>query len=138
MTDETVTYRHTDLYDKVWKDPLRTVARAYDISDVWLGKVCRKLSVPLPGRGYWARKRAGWPEKQLPLPPLAEGKRAEITVPRRRQQVFLGRMLRPDEGEDAPRPTPPVITVPDQLGRPHRLVTEAGKLLRDRESHEGF
>src|SRR5205085_6003833 len=32
----------------VWKEPVRTVARAYGISDVWFAKICRKLSVPLP------------------------------------------------------------------------------------------
>jgi hypothetical protein len=137
MNDETITYRRTELYDKVWKDPVRTVARRYGISDVWLGKVCRKLSVPLPGRGYWARVRNGWPEKQLPLPPLPEGKRSEITVPTRRQQVFIGRLLRQEDVEEA-RAKPPVIVVPDELERPHKLVTAAGKLLRGRESHDGY
>jgi len=137
MTDETITYRRAELYEQVWKDPVRTVARNYGISDVWLGKVCRKLSVPLPGRGYWARVRNGWPEKQLPLPPLAEGKRSEITVPKRRQQVFLGRLLRQEDGEEA-RAKPPVIVVPDELERPHKLVAAAGKLLRGRESRDGY
>ncbi|MEK7315380.1 MAG: hypothetical protein AAB011_04315 [Candidatus Eisenbacteria bacterium] len=138
MNSETITYRRDELYDQVWKEPVRTVARGYGISDVWLAKVCRKLSVPLPGRGYWARKRAGWDPKCVPLPPIAEGVRADLTVPRRRQQVFLSRLLKSEAGEDTPRPAPPEITVADTLGRPHKLVTQAGKLLRGSGSSDGY
>lgn len=33
-----------------------------------LGKVCRKLQIPLPGRGYWVRREFGKPVQRLPLP----------------------------------------------------------------------
>jgi hypothetical protein len=102
----------------------------------WLGKICRKLSIPLPGRGYWARKRAGWPLQQAPLPPAVEGKQVEIMVPRRRQEAFLRRIVRPEEGEQ--RPEPPVIEVPERLDRPHRLVAQAAKLLKGRDSFNGY
>jgi hypothetical protein len=139
MKSETITYRRDELYDQVWKEPLHTLARTYDISDVWLSKVCRKLSVPTPGRGYWARKRAGWEEKAPPLPPLPDGQPAEITVPSRRQKAFLSRILRPAEGDEQPaRQKPPVVRVSERLDRPHRLVAEASRLLRGREAHEGL
>jgi hypothetical protein len=48
------------------------LAAKYGISDVGLAKVCRKLMIPLPGRGHWAKKEAGQNVKQLPLPPLKE------------------------------------------------------------------
>ena len=135
---DTIIYRRTELYEQVWKEPVRTVARAYGISDVWLAKICRKLSVPRPPRGYWIRKRSGWGDKQPPLTPVPEGKPVEITVPRRRQMVFLSRLLRPEEGEQAPRPKSPVIEVPERLDRPHKLVVEAAKLLRGRDSSDGY
>jgi hypothetical protein len=47
------------LYSEVWSTPLSKLAATYGISDVRLGKVCRELSIPLPGLGYWARKAAG-------------------------------------------------------------------------------
>ena len=49
------------------------VAQRYYVSGVALGKVCRKLRVPLPGRGCWARKRAGQTLKRPALPPLKKG-----------------------------------------------------------------
>ena len=47
-------YDREELYQKVWEHPMLKVAEEYGISSVALGKVCRRLSVPVPGRGYWA------------------------------------------------------------------------------------
>jgi len=52
-------YDRARLYEQVWTEPMRAIAKFYGVSDVWLAKVCRCLRVPLPGRGYWARKAAG-------------------------------------------------------------------------------
>jgi hypothetical protein len=43
------------------------IAPKYGISAVALGKVCRKLQIPIPGRGYWVKKQFGKPVEQLPL-----------------------------------------------------------------------
>jgi hypothetical protein len=40
---------------KVWEQPLLKVAEEYGVSAVALGKTCHKLSVPVPGRGRWAK-----------------------------------------------------------------------------------
>ena len=64
-------YNREELYEKVWSLPTREVAKHYGFSDVRLGKVCKILRVPKPGRGYWAKKEAGKPTpKRPPLPPL--------------------------------------------------------------------
>jgi len=61
-------YNRDLLYDEAWKQPIWTLAKKYGISDVGLAKACRKLGVPLPGLGYWAKKTAG---KKVPKrPPL--------------------------------------------------------------------
>ena len=61
-----------ELYEKVWSEPTRTVAKHYGVSDVWLAKVCKALRVPVPGRGYWAKKSVGKPvAKRPPMPKLA-------------------------------------------------------------------
>ena len=38
------------------------------MSDVGLAKRCRAVDVPIPYRGYWARKAAGQEPPKLPLP----------------------------------------------------------------------
>lgn len=56
------------LYRRVWETPLRTLAREFGISDVALKKHCRKLDVPTPGLGYWAKREAGHAPRRVPLP----------------------------------------------------------------------
>jgi hypothetical protein len=65
-------WNRDELYEEVWATPMRTLAKKYGISDVGLAKICRKLSIPLPGLGYWARKQAGQKVRRLELPPLKE------------------------------------------------------------------
>lgn len=52
-------YNRELLYDEVWTQPMQKLATKYAVSDVGLAKACRKLGVPLPGLGYWAKKTAG-------------------------------------------------------------------------------
>ncbi len=58
------------LYAEVWEKPVTKVGEKYGVSDVAIAKLCRRLRVPVPGRGYWARKAAGQTMKQTPLPPF--------------------------------------------------------------------
>jgi hypothetical protein len=68
-------YDRAVLYEQVWSQPVREVAKSYRISDVRLGKVCRTLQVPVPPRGYWARIRYGGRVRRPTLPKLNERKR---------------------------------------------------------------
>jgi ankyrin repeat protein len=68
-------YNRDELYEKVWSEPTRIVAKGYGVSDVWLAKVCKWLKVPTPGRGYWAKKNAGKPVRNRPpLPTIKSTK----------------------------------------------------------------
>lgn len=59
-----------ELYARVWESPMRTVARQLGLSDVALAKHCRKMKIPVPGRGYWARRAAGQRIRKPALPAL--------------------------------------------------------------------
>ena len=74
MERQSNTYDRETLYRQVWKAPLIKVAQQYGVSGVAIGKICRKLGIPLPGRGYWAKKAAGGRTKISPLPPLKPGR----------------------------------------------------------------
>ncbi len=69
MVEETRVSRE-ELYDKVWTEPVCTVAKGFGVSDVALAKQCKKLKIPLPGRGYWSKKAAGKSVRRIPLPAL--------------------------------------------------------------------
>ena len=59
-------YNREKIYEEIWSEPIQHVAKRYNISDVGLAKVCRKLNIPRPGRGYWAMKAAGKPVPRRP------------------------------------------------------------------------
>ena len=64
-------YDREELYERVWEKPMLKVAEEYGVSSVALGKTCRKLCVPVPGRGHWAKLAHGHQGvKKMPLPKL--------------------------------------------------------------------
>lgn len=65
------TVTREDLYERVWTLPMRRLAAEFGISDVGLAKVCKRLNVPVPGRGYWAQVEAGAAGPRKPLPKIA-------------------------------------------------------------------
>lgn len=74
MTDEVEPQIHLsreDLYELAWSKPIRELAKDFGISDVALAKRCRRLGIPVPGRGYWARVDAGQQHYRPKLPKRA-------------------------------------------------------------------
>ena len=65
-------YERETLYQELWKYPVVTVAKTYGVSDVMIHKICKKLNVPTPPQGYWAKKRAGKQVDVIPLPKESE------------------------------------------------------------------
>lgn len=47
------------LHQLVWDVPRSRLAEAIGISDVAIGKICRKYWIPVPKRGWWAKLAAG-------------------------------------------------------------------------------
>lgn len=58
------------LYREVWERPMTSVATRYRVSSSFLARVCTRLNVPRPPRGYWAKVEFGQaPDKpDLPTP----------------------------------------------------------------------
>lgn len=62
-------FNREKLYQEVWSQPMWKLAPDYGVSDVALAKTCRKLMIPAPGRGYWAKVASGKRVKnRSPLP----------------------------------------------------------------------
>ncbi|HEX2164095.1 MAG TPA: hypothetical protein VHM02_09120, partial [Thermoanaerobaculia bacterium] len=59
MRNDLVVLKREGLYELVWSRPVSSVAQDYGLSDVALAKICRRMGIPLPGRGYWAGHAAG-------------------------------------------------------------------------------
>ncbi|MHB8870443.1 MAG: hypothetical protein ACYC6T_17905 [Thermoleophilia bacterium] len=128
------TYHRETLYEEVWAEPVKMLAARYGVSDVALGKTCRKMAIPLPGRGYWAKKKAGKAPPQPPLPALPSGIPDVLDVqgatpPRTERTASPETEARMAE-EEAKEAT---IFVSEELTRPHPLVREARRLLGRRK-----
>ena len=70
-----------ELFALVWEKPTQEVAKELGVSDVAVGKLCARLQVPKPPRGYWARVRSGQTPRRPPLAAFRE------EVDRRRREV---------------------------------------------------
>lgn len=68
--NESPFYDRNKLYEEVWAEAVDKVAKRYGVPGVALAKTCRKLKVPLPGRGHWAKHKVGKAPKRPPLPSM--------------------------------------------------------------------
>jgi hypothetical protein len=124
-------YNREELYKQVWEQPMLRVAEQYGISSVALGKACRKLSVPVPGRGHWAKLAHGKPGAKKPdLPKLDK-------VP------VVHRSERPQLKQNASNQNNPDLAAVDELlssgalnshvdteTKPHALIRHTASQLR--------
>lgn len=76
------TFTRQELYDLVWADPTSVVAKTLGVSGVWLRKNCVAANIPVPERGYWARKKAGQAVRRAQLPKRGLGQLDEISIGR--------------------------------------------------------
>jgi hypothetical protein len=112
-----------ELHRQVWETPMSRLAEQYGITGNGLAKICDRLNVPYPPRGYWAKKAAG-------------KKVVSYRLPEPDKAVLRSVTIRPT----APVPAPPVlpadvqkqiddlqgvassIVVPQRLSRPHKII----------------
>jgi hypothetical protein len=128
-------WNRDQLYTEVWEQPLLKVAAKYHISDVMLGKVCRTLRIPLPGRGYWARKASG---QKLTRPPLPKVKNLPTLTYVERTEAMTTHAKEPTPPQ--PEPTDKqYLAIKDFESKPwswpadlpkHKLVVSTEKALK--------
>jgi hypothetical protein len=120
------------LYDEVWTDAVTVVAPRYGLSDVGLVKICKKLGVPVPPRGYWAKVKAGRPTRKVPLPALPAGARdVSGPIPLSEQEAAMHARVR--EALQQTRERHPSVSVPAELVDPQPLVRAVAARLKRRD-----
>jgi hypothetical protein len=86
--EDRVTLQRERLYKEVWQTPILQLAKKYGMSDVGLAKVCKRMDIPLPPRGYWAKQAYGHGVDKKPLPP-AKKKTAKTTTINKSEEELL-------------------------------------------------
>lgn len=81
------------LYDLVWDTPINVLAAQYEISNVGLGKICRRFDVPVPPRGHWQKLAAG-----IKMP------RSKLSTPHRIKEDAVVVTLNPRVDQTVPEP----------------------------------
>jgi len=64
----------------VWQKPLSRLAEDFGVSGNGLAKICDRLEVPYPPRGYWAKKEAGKPVVTFKLSSRKAGIPHEVDI----------------------------------------------------------
>jgi hypothetical protein len=94
-------FTRQELFDVVWSEPARTIAKRFGISDVGLAKACRRADLLMPPRGYWAKKAAGKRVVKPALPRRGPGMSDRITIGANRWG-WAG-----DDSDELSKPDPP-------------------------------
>ena len=127
MTEETAksptTLTRQELYEAVWETPMSRLATQYGISGNGLAKICDRLNVPYPPRGYWAKKAAGKRVVKLRLP-VANGQTAtKATInPTPPAQLATEPSAELQKSIEAAKTLASEAVVADRLTRPHPLI----------------
>lgn len=123
-----------ELYQLVWSEPISVIAKRMGMSDVGFAKACRRARVPIPERGYWAKRKAGKPVIQPALPPrmlgMSDGTDVQVNSSSDPAQTSDGgfTLTQPEFSEDIPELTARVremvgkVAVPKNLAKPHAII----------------
>lgn len=111
------TITREELYERVWKTPILKLATEYNVSDVAIAKTCKRLNVPRPPRGYWAKLAAG---KQVPRPKLPA---VASDAPQSARLGFEDAQEEPTDEAQQVFVSKKDIEIPDNLRGCHPLVS---------------
>ncbi|MBA4418724.1 MAG: hypothetical protein C0392_12570 [Syntrophus sp. (in: bacteria)] len=126
MLQHEIVVTREELYNQVWSEPMTKLSLKYGLSDVGLAKICKKLNIPRPPRGYWAQKMAGQKISNMPLP-NGPNENVRIIVDRRR--ISQRDRVRETVAVARKKMMFGKIPVPEHLTDPHPLVVKTALAL---------
>jgi hypothetical protein len=112
-----LTLTREQLYDRVWDEPAYMLAPQLGVSDVALAKTCKRLGIPKPSRGCWARLATGQRMQKDKLPPAKPNQRQIV------QFHVADNLKRRDEAKKASQRNSSVESWPEQLSIPESETT---------------
>lgn len=83
-----------ELYGMMWEKPAIAVAKDLSVSCSILTRVCRKLRVPKPPLGYWAKVAHGQKPRKPPLPALKPREKSDWKINRANSEGQRAAVLR--------------------------------------------
>jgi hypothetical protein len=135
--DQRIELTRDELYELVWAEPMTKVARRYGLSDRGLAKICDRMGIPVPGRGYWAKVQSGKVPPQVKLPKITAGQQSRVVLDVNAQELEESKEYQSvvDEIEYEMQVENQVV-VPEELVDLHPLVERTDKSLRGAGANE--
>lgn len=120
-------FTREELYDLVWSEPMLSLSKIYNISDVGLRKICIRMSIPLPAAGHWQKLKFGKKVFKLPLTQNYKGEQ-EVSLSQRdestpfpiRGESPLSVLIHQIQSDKSLK-----LTVPEKLTNPDKLIIAA-------------
>ena len=125
MSQTRITLTRDELYEQVWTEPMVHIAKRLGLSDRGLAKLCARYDIPVPPRGWWAKKQHGRAVRRKALPPGG----AETELVFHASDVETARQSEPPELVREKDPAWRIV-VPDDLTISHPLIREAVAAIR--------
>jgi hypothetical protein len=107
MKVKEIAITRNELFEKVWTTPISKLAVEYGLSDVGLAKICKRMEIPRPARGYWQKLEGGKAPSRPKLKPLTpRGMNKVVINPNRKIKhlknivIETGQIPCPDKLED--------------------------------------
>lgn len=69
-----------ELFERVWSEPVEKLAKEWGLSDRGLGKACRRLQIPVPSRGFWAKLQHEKRMRRPRLPDVKPGEAEQVLI----------------------------------------------------------
>lgn len=128
------------LYELVWSEPASKLAPQFGLSGVGFAKMCKRLGVPLPNRGFWARKQAGQSPRRPPLPKAKPGQDQKVQLRRLNADAQIAWYEAKQKAAEAKKAIQE-IECPSELADPHALIRAAANRLKGKTGwnhHKGL
>lgn len=124
IADEPPTLTRTELYERLWSEPLSRIAKSLKVTDSVLRRHCRDLLIPVPNREYWKKKRNGQSVRKTKLPLWEDGNEPRIFLNPTDNACRGFGVMDADIAARVSFEKDPAnkITVPERLTSPHPMV----------------
>jgi len=130
---QVITLTRNELYQMVWKEPVSKWSKEFGLSDVGFAKICKKMKVPLPGRGHWSMVKKGLKKNPPALKPIHDPNMQTVEIHVREKKIVLQK----DNQETDPlvlfeMQPENKVTVPERMSTKHPLIKMAEASLKDK------
>ena len=128
-----------ELYYMVWAESMLSLSRKYDISDVGLRKICKRMDIPLPKQGYWQKIQAG---RSIPMTklPKNDSVNQEVTLYLRSDDDgFDGKLQTVNEIQKEIENDPKInVKVPRKISKQDKLIAEVRESLTTNKHRSSY